>query len=497
MSIRERTIRGIRWAGISQVATQVISFGISVIVARLLMPRDYGLVGMAAIFTGLIATVGGLGMGPAIVQRQDIHDGHLSSAFWVGIGAGVVLFFFSVLMSPLVAVFLREEMVRPIMVISSLGFVIAPVGTIHNAVLNREMNFKGLAIVEIGATIGAGVTSLLLALNGYGVWSLVCGGLTAALLTAIFSWKVVPWRPSWSVSLKSLGELWVFSVNMTGFSLLNYLRSNVDYLLVGKLLGSSALGIYTLAYNLVTSPQTRLVPAITRVLFPAFSKIQEDNERLRSAYLKIVSYISLATVPLLVGLMAIAPEFVRTIYGEKWEGTIVPVQILCLAGILYAVGTTVGSLMFSKGRSDMALKVSVLAVSLITICVYIGSNWGINGVAAGVMVYALASFLIIQHMANSLIDLKMKSFLCALKPAVGSSLVMLVVILGYRYGFRQLGIKSDIGFVLSSVALGAVVYIGMLKMASPKVWVELMDLLKGLLRPASKTKVISITKQGG
>ena len=160
MNLREQTIQGVTWTGISQVTCQLLGFAISVLVARLLMPRDYGLAGMAAIFTGLMATVGGLGMGAAIVQRKDIQDGHLSSAFWAGVGVAIILFLLAVLVSPLVATFFEQDMVRPIMVISSLGLVIAPVAAVHSALLNREMNFKGLARIEIGTIIGSGLTTL-------------------------------------------------------------------------------------------------------------------------------------------------------------------------------------------------------------------------------------------------------------------------------------------------------------------------------------------------
>ncbi|MCG7847617.1 MAG: MOP flippase family protein, partial [ANME-2 cluster archaeon] len=403
-NLRKSTAIGILWTGISQLSTQVFRFIVIIILARLLHPEEFGIVGLAAIFIGFISTVNELGMSAAIIQRKDVDETHLSTSFWASVGTGITLFVLTVLVSPLVADFFQEDLVQPILIITAIGLVIGSFSVVHRALLEKSLDFKKITITEVCAAYVSGIISILLAISGYGVWSLVFGGLVGNFISVIILWKISAWRPSLKFSFAHFKELFGFGGHVMGSRLLNYIDSNMDYLVVGKLLGAVALGYYTLAYHLITFPLHKISIIVTRVTFPAFSTIQDDNDTLRKGYLKVVRYISLITFPMLAGMFVVAPEFVVVVFGTKWAPMILPLQILCLAGALKSVGTTVGSILLSKGRADIQFKWNILTAILLPIAVLLGANYGIVGVAAAITVMTISLFPIIQMITNKLID---------------------------------------------------------------------------------------------
>ena len=267
--------------------------------------------------------------------------------------------------------FFREELVQPILIVSSINFIVGSFSVVPRTLFVKSLNFKKLAIVEISATFISGMLSILLAINGYGVWSLVLGGLSSSFISVLILWRLSPWRPSYKFSILHFKELFAFGSHVMGSSVLNYVDTNVDYLVVGKMIGASALGYYTLAYNLITFPLNKISTIVTRVTFPAFSIIQDDNKALQNGYLKAVRYISLITFPMLAGMFVVAPEFIVVVYGSKWAPMILPLQILCLAGALKSIGTTVGTILLSKGRADIQFKWNIFTVIVLTIAVLI------------------------------------------------------------------------------------------------------------------------------
>ena len=267
-----------------------------------------------------------------------------------------------------------------------------------------------------------------------------------------------PWRPSSQFSIPHFQELFSFGGHFMGSSVLNYVDSNVDYLVVGRMIGASALGYYTLAYNLITFPLYKISTIITRVTFPAFSIIQNDNQTLRSAYLKVVRYISMITFPMLAGMFVVAPEFILGVYGPKWTPMILTLQILCLAGALKSVGTTVGTILLSKGRPDIQFKWNILTVIVLTIAVLSGVKYGIEGVAAMVTISALLLFSIIQRITNKLIDLDMYNYFKAMYPAITGSISLIIAVIIYKKIIMVYDLSNP-EILISSIIIGIIVYV--------------------------------------
>jgi O-antigen/teichoic acid export membrane protein len=473
-NLKKLTAFGILWVGMSQLSTQFIRFIIVIILARLLSPEDFGVVALAEIFLGFISTINELGFSAAIVQRKEIDGIHLSTSFWTSVSTGIILFIIATLASPFVADFFQEDLVQPIVIVASLAFIIGSFGVVHRALLEKNLDFKKVTIPEVCAAIVSGVVSIFLAINGYGAWSLVFGGLSGGFISVVIIWKMLAWRPSLRFSFTHFKELFDFGGRVMGSRLLNYISQNVDYLVVGKLLGTAALGYYSFAYHLMTFPLHRISQNITKVIFPAFSTIQDDNERLRKGYLEVVRYISLITFPMLAGMFVVAPEFVTVVYGAKWAPMIVPLQILCLAGALKSVGTAVGSIFLSKGRADIQFKWNILTAIVLPIAVILGAQYGIAGVAAAVTVMTISLFPIIQWITNNLIHLSMFTYFKAIYPAMIGSITLIIFVELYQK--INLGLPA-IGILISSILIGILVYIVFMRIVFNDIFKELKLLI--------------------
>lgn len=462
-NLTKSTAFGIFWTGISQSSTQLFQFIVVVILARLLNPKDFGIVGLAAIFIGFISTINELGLSAAIIQRKDLDETHLSTSFWASIGTGTILCIIIILVSSYVADFFQEELVQPILIVASLSLIIGSFGVVQRALLEKSLNFKIIAISEVGASLVSGIVSIFLAIKGYGVWSLVFGGLSSTFISVAILWKLKTWRPSFEFNIAHFKELFTFGGHVMGSRLLNYIDSNVDRLVVGKMLGTSALAFYTIPYSLITFPFSKVSAVVTRVMFPAFSAFQDDNDILRKGYLRAVRYISLITFPMLAGMFVVSPEFVEVIFGAKWAPMIIPLKILCLTGALISIGTTVGSILLSKGRADIQFKWNILTAIVLPIAVIIGANYGLAGVAGSVTIMTVILFPFIQKITNDLIGLSMYSYFMAIYPAIVGSMTLIAGMEIYQGIMVTLNL-SALSILVSSTIIGIIVYVLFLRL---------------------------------
>jgi O-antigen/teichoic acid export membrane protein len=457
--LKARMVRGVSWTAVSQVSTQLVTFVTTVILARLLAPADFGLVGMAALFGGLVMVLGQIGMGAALIHRQQVEQADLETVFWAGLAVAITVTGLSFVLAPLGGWFFHNPAVVAIIRVWSLAYVIDALGSVHRVLMNKEMEFDRLAKTEVGAAAAYASAAVVLALTGAGVWAIVIGQLVRSTVEVALLWRVEHWRPRRRFSKEAFTGLFGFSARVWAFSFVDYARENVDNLAVGRLLGETQLGFYAFAYNAANLPRRQLQNIVGRVTFPAFAKSQDDNPLLRRTYLKIIRYISLFAFPLLAGLALVAPQFVPLLYGDKWLPSVVPLQLLCGAQMLYSLGCTVGSIYLAKGRPDLHLRFGLIALVWITIVVLIAARFGIVAVAAGILFYTVGSLLVGQALANPLIELRMRDYLKALVPAAVGCVAMAVAILSFRYLVLEPGYLHPLPWLILAIALGAVVYV--------------------------------------
>jgi O-antigen/teichoic acid export membrane protein len=484
-SFRRVFVHSVSWTALSQVASQLVIFGTTVLLARLLVPEDFGVVGMATLFTGLIAMVGEIGLGAALIQRSEISREHLDTVFSVSIVVSSVLCVVSVAAAPLAAQFFRETQVAAVVRVSSLAFVLTALGAVHRVLLEKEMDFKKLALIEISSVAVYAASSVTLALAGLGALSLAVGFLTRSATESLLLWRAERWRPRWAFDGRAFRMLFGFGASVWLHNFVNYARENIDYIAVGRMLGASSLGFYTLAYNLANLPRRQLSTVVGRVAFPAFSRVKDDDALLRRSYLKVLRYVSMVSFPLLVGLALVAPQFVPIVYGVKWAESILPLQLLCGAGALYSLGAMSGPLYLAKGRADLQLRIGLGFFVALVVMVLVGIRWGIVGVAGAVLVYTLSSWLTGQAYANKLVGLSMVDYLRALLPASGASVLMIVVLLGYRaVGLAMLQMPTGV-WLLTAVSLGAAVYFAALWFGRVPERFEIMSAISARIAPCT------------
>ncbi|MDP2688968.1 MAG: MOP flippase family protein [Deltaproteobacteria bacterium] len=456
--IREKIIRGSAWTMLSNIGANLTTFAVLIVLARLLSPDDFGIVAITSVFTGIVTLFQDLGMGAAIIQRKEINDEYLSTSFVVSLAAGIVIAAALVLASPLIASFYGEEVLKPVLMVSAAGFVLSPFVSTHTSILTRRLEFRKITGIHLATQALSGAFSITLAFYGSGVWSLVLGRLLAQPLLIPAVWSITGWRPRPVFVRKCFNDLFGYSSNLLGFNIINYCARNFDNLIIGKYLGAQILGYYSVAYNLMLKPLQLISWSIGKVLFPVFSTIQDDIERTRAVYLKVIRSISLVTFPMMTGLVMVSREFVLTVYGSRWEGAILPLQLLCIVGALQSIGTTGGVIFNSRGRPDLTLKIGSVA-SFVTVGAFLmGIRWGLIGLIIAYIAVSIPIFITGQFFANRLIGLSMAEFARALFPAGVCSAAMFCVLFGFRL-LNASSLHLDISSTLALfVLLGIITY---------------------------------------
>lgn len=453
-----RVLFGASWSAIARVTIQLSALAASTVVARRVPAYAFGVVGMATLAIGLISLFRDLGIAPAIIQKRELNQLLLSSLFWVSlcIGfAGAALCFLS---APVAARIFREPGVIPVVRVLSLTFLVGGVSTIHSALLNRSMTFKKIALIDISSTlIGLAVTVVLACLHA-GVWSLVAGTLINSVVSSTLFCATSEWQPSLLFAWAEVRSVMNFGLNLSAFNLLNYFARNSDNAIVGRYLGSAALGFYQLAYNIMMFPVQGIAQLLSGVMFPAFSEIQHDNERFRRIYLRLCSSIALITFPLMTGAALLAEPLVLTVYGPKWTNVIPVLTILAPVGLVQSILTTAGLLYTAKGKTGLMFKVGGTTSVLYVISFFVGLPWGIRGVALSYAVCVGLLLLPSLYISYRLIDLRLTDMWRALRGIVGSTALMGAVVLVSRkvvIGYVHLPPVFDL---LVFTAIGVAVY---------------------------------------
>lgn len=459
MELKEKVVKGTSWNIVSQISVQILSLGVTVVLARLLNPDDFGIVALSDVFLGFAYLFADLGMGAAIIQRQKIDDDYLSTSFWVSIvtGTGIALIFCAA--APFIAAFYGREVLKYIVVASSVGFLLGSLTSVHTALLTKRLEFNKLALISITSRVISGIGSIALATLGFGVWSLVFGLLIARVFLIPVIWSIVTWRPRLIFRKKSFYDMFGFSSNLLAFNFFNYFARNFDNLIIGKVLGAQILGYYSMAYSAMLKPLQYISWSVGNVLFPALSSMQDDKERVRSVYLRVVRSISLLTFPMMFGLMVVSKEFVLTFYGVKWAPVILPLQLLCVIGAIQSIGATAGTIFVSQGRSDLQLKWGVFASIVYITAFLIGVRWGLIGLILLYMAAGISLWPLSHYFANKLIGLGMTRFFQTMISATTASLLMVVTLLSVKYMNTYLvGLNIHIMLAIL-VVLGMVSYI--------------------------------------
>ena len=482
-SLRKLATQSFSWTALSTLVTTGLWVIIQTSLARLLSPEEFGLVGLSIVFVNFANVVNRLGLTAAIVQREDLEEVQASTAFWINLAVGCALTAMLAGASGVIARFYKRPDLAPIVVVISLSFFFNSLGSVHRALLQRNLDFKSLALVDIIALFVSAVVSIGWALAGGGAYSLAIQEVIRGLVRSVLGWAFLSWLPGFVFDWKNFRSLFSFSSTVMISDIINYISANIDHFLIGKLVGVSAVGYYGLSYTLVNLPRAKIVPLINNISFPVLSRVQDDQARLRRGYLKTVQYISLLSFPALFGLLTVAREFVYVFYGEKWAPSIILLQLLCVTGLIYSFATTVGSFLFPCGRPDLVLRGNIYRFFLLGGSVLVGTHWGITGVAAAVSVYMVVFLLqLYLWFLWKAGRLSPWALLRSLAPAFISSLVMVAGICLLKVLFLRPFAISHLLSLGVAVAFGGLLYSGSLWIFFHGLSLEILDLFASQLR---------------
>ena len=370
-SLKDKTVKGVFWSSIDRFTSQGISFIFGMLIARMLMPSDYGVIAMLGIFMAVSGCFIDSGFSTALVRKIDRTEVDFSTVFYFNNVAAVLFYGLLWLASPYIAVFYELPLLEDVTKVVGLNLIVGALGGIQGAKLSIAIDFKTRAKISVITNLFTGIVGLFLAYQGYGVWALVFQTLSSNILRTILLWCYVKWSPQWVFSWKSFREMFSFGSKMLASGLLDTTYNNIYTIVIGKCFHSSALGVYSRADGLAQFPSSNITGVLQNVTFPVLSSIQNDEERLAMGYKKLLRLSAFIIFPLMVGLAAVADPFIRLVLTDKWEGTIYYLQILCFALMWYPIHAINLNLLIAKGRSDYFLKLEVIKKiqGVIVLCV--------------------------------------------------------------------------------------------------------------------------------
>jgi len=474
MSLKSKSISGVKWGGFSSGFVMLLHFGTLVILSRILSPSDFGLMGLVMVVIGFARVFTDMGISNAIIHHQTIHHTELSSLYWLNIFAGIFIFVVIIASSSLIASFNHESALENLIILASFIYLIAPFGQQFQILFQKELEFRKLTIIDITSSFINSMVTIILVINGYGVVSLIWGQLIGAGIRVVllFSLTHSKLRPKLYFKFSKITRFISFGLYQIGEKIVNYMNSNLDYILIGSLLGIEQLGYYTLAYNLIIRPAQKINPIITRVGFPVFSKIQDELDKLKKGYFKIIQLLSLVNFPVMVIFAVLSPIFIPIIFGDQWLHSIILVQILSIVGLLRSIGNPIGSLLLAKGRADLGFKWNLSLFIIQVPGLYIGA---MLGGAIGVAI-SFVCLMILYSIFNYTILIKkmlgpcLKEYLLSLVPSSLISLLMGVSMILTNILFV---FPNDIVQFTILLIMGMIIFIILLKYKNKSLYMEI------------------------
>jgi PST family polysaccharide transporter len=450
--------RGIAWAISSNLANQVFQFGVGIVLARLLAPTDFGVFAVTGIFTGLAGVVSNIGLGSALVQRPVVEERHRRSMLAMNLISASAIVLLLAGASTWISRYFHQPIAGPVLRLTALNFLLNAISSVSFSLLSRGLRFRTLAVTEAGAAVANGAAAVGLALAGYGVWAIAWAGIVQSVVRSLVLLWQAKWVPRLAWDRAALGDLLGLGAGLTLKRVINYAAANVDYFVIGRRLGAADLGFYTRAYGLITLPVTQLSRVIMTVLFPAFSRIQDDNARLNAGYLRVVTATALVSFPFLAGLGLVAPAFIAVVYGDKWLPAVLPLKVMCVAGMMKSVTTFVGSIADAKGQVMSEVRRQLVYLALLVAGTVIGSRFGTGGVAAAVVGASFCMLLMMQSFLGRLTGMRWGPYLGALKPALAGTAVMAGAVLVTQALLRRITAETSPLMLFASTVTGILVY---------------------------------------
>ncbi|HAE43564.1 MAG TPA: flippase [Clostridiales bacterium] len=477
--LHSKTVRAGIWSLIEAICLRGLQFVVGIILARLLLPEQFGLVGMLMVFMAIAQTFLDSGFGAALIHKQNISEKDICSVFYFNLLMGIVAAICLCVAAPYVSSFYNQPVLTPMLRALSLVLVINAFGLVQGVLLTRAIDFKMQTKVTIIASFLSGFIGIGMAYWGYGVWSLVAQQIANAIFRSFLLWIYNSWRPSWLFSFQSLQEMFGFGSRLLASGLLHTVFSNIYLVVIGKLFTPTDLGYFTRANGLQEFLSMTLSSVVGRVTFPVFSTIQNDPDRIKRGMKKALTILMLINAPLMIGLAVVARPLVLVLLTAKWAPCIPYLQLLALVGLLFPLHLINLNVLQALGHSDLFLRLEIIKKVLIICNIAITFRWGIEAMIIGQVITSSVSYYLNAYYNKALLNYSIWEQIGDLYPYLLNALLMG----GAAYSLVYLSITSPLLLLTCQIALGSLVYLTMCQISQPSAYTDLQKMVISRLRP--------------
>lgn len=422
--LKSKTVHGLLWSSIERFSTQGISFAFSIILARILTPEDYGVVAIVTVFTTIASLFIDTGFGSALIRKPEISEEDKSTALIFNVLISVVCYLILFILAPFIADFYHNPLLSPLLRVTAIPLIIGALCGVHRSLLTKAMNFKSIAKITLTSTVLSGIIGVVMAYQGYGVWALVAQNVISVVISCLFIWIAAKWRPRTWFNKESFHYLFGYGSKLLASGLLDTVYNNIYPLVIGKFYTPAQLGYFSKAVTFTTLPSSNLTGVLQRVTFPLLSMIQNEDERLRTNYRRILRNAAFAIFPLMMGLCALASPLVNLLLTSKWDACVIYLQIICFGMMWYPVHAINLNLLQVKGRSDLFLRLEILKkiMGVIVLCITI--PLGITAMCIGIVISSYLALFINTYYTGKLIDVGYIRQMKDVLPILINSMVM-------------------------------------------------------------------------
>ena len=449
--------KSLAWLTFAQLVKHPWEFAIGVALARLLTPNDFGLFALALVFYGLCQVLTTFGLLNVIVQRERVTPRYLDTAQSISLILGIALFTAVFLLAGPISALARQPALRDLLRVLSGAFVVSSFVVVPAAILSRGMRFHVVSGVEIASSIAYGLVSVSAAVAGYGVWSLIAGPIAAVTFNAIaFSIAARRW-PALAWDREAVRSIIRFGSTLTAASVMNHMSRNLDYLLIGRLLGADVLGIYKRAYDLATLPKDKVMDVVARVFLPSLTDIRADREAVKKLTLSKIKLVAYVCLPALLGLFAVSDVFIPVVYGEKWMSTVGPLRIMLLGGVGYVLTALFSVILIAYEQRRAILTLQAVYSAAVVVGVLVGYRFGLLGVSYGILGAIVVYMVTVSGLACGKIDLGLNEFVSVFRLPLFLSSVMAAC--AFAVPTRALGIEGSATILVAKTGVGVLVYV--------------------------------------
>lgn len=428
MSLQNKTISGLFWTFSQQFGTQAINFAVSVVLARMLLPSEFGQIGMLTIFMAIGTVLIENGLTSSLIRTAEPDQKDYSTVFFINIIASVLIYTCLYFASPLIANFFDQEILTSVIRVYGITFIIRAFGIVQTTRLTKQMDFKRQMIIQFPSLIAGGITGIGLAYYGYGVWSLVWMNIAQSIFVTVQYWVYTKWKPDFEIDMQRLKHHFNFGYKLTLSGLLDAVYQNIYNLIIGKYFSVAQLGFYTRAYSLRQLPVQNIAQALNKVTYPVFSSIQNDDAKLKMAYKKLMMQVMFWLTPAMLVLALLAEPLIRLVFTGKWLPSVPYFQILCVGGVLYPLHSYNLNILKVKGRTDLFFKLEIVKKLYITIGIFLAFPYGIYGLLYFQLISTCISFYINTFYSGKMIGYPVKEQLADILPYITLASLVAVMI---------------------------------------------------------------------